>query len=152
SVGDAWDALVPQIVATPPEAELAQGGRIVLLDGQAWWPGEAGGIWRLTLASERVERVGDSTGGPLMVLAEKSGPHVAQEAGGQVSLCLPTSANGREALLARVVAGPLRGLFSSSGWTVVVGDRLTVLDPASGQKIHEAARPPGQWVAGTLAP
>lgn len=148
----AGHALDPRPVSVPPEAALAPGGRLVFRDGAACWPGRDGGVWRLDCASRQAARVLDRVEGLLAVWMEPDGPRSVRESLGQVSVGLSAPGGGRAAFNAPAGAGPLRGVYASRDHVLVVGERVVALDARTGERLHEALRPAGQWIDGALAP
>jgi hypothetical protein len=47
-------------------------------------------------------------------------------------------------------AGPFRGVYGLGSLLVVVGDRVLTFEARTGDRLHEALRPPGVWIGAAL--
>lgn len=150
--GDTWDALAPEPVPVPEGAEPAEDARLALIGGRACWPGADGALWGLECASRRVDRILAPAEGYLMVWAGDDGPRWAREARGEIVVGLSRPVGERVAVTAPAGAGPLHGVYAAGDRVFVVGDRVSVFDSRTGDRLTEAARPAGRWIEGAAVP
>jgi hypothetical protein len=151
-VGDTWDALHPEVIATPPEAAPMAGGRIVLSTGTAYWPARDGSLWRAVLGSGTAEQVTAAIEGLRVLWAEPDGVRAARETLGQITLLLAAPEAGRTPLNVPAGPGPLREALASEEVVVVVGERVTSFEARTGGRLHEVRRRDGRWIEGALVP
>ncbi|MBM3460415.1 MAG: hypothetical protein FJX77_17985 [Armatimonadetes bacterium] len=153
-VGDAGEFLDPRPLKAPPEAAPAPGSRLVLRDGQAHWAGRDGAIWSLECAREEVRRRIEPTARPaeaqVRLWAEPDGPRLAREIAGQIALTLIRAPDSPGALTVPAGRGPLTGVFASAAHVLVLGERAALFHARTGERLDEAARPPGRWIDGAL--
>lgn len=141
----------PRVISLPPEAVLAESGRMALRDDTVYWPTAGGAVWRLHCGSGEARAVTDPEDGFLWTWAPEGGYRLVRERRGQVYLTLTGPEEGHAAPGAPVGAGPLRGVFDHPELVVVAADRLIAFHPRTGERLCEALRPPGRWVDGVLA-
>lgn len=148
-VGETWDRLVPTFVETPPEA--APRGRLVLRDGVACWAGLDDAVWMLDCATRTVRQAVAPAEGLQQIWAEPDGPRIVREAQGRLSIGLGAPSEDRGLREVSAGLGPLRGVFATASYLVVVGERPVAFDARSGERLQEGSRVPGRWIAGALA-
>jgi len=139
-----------EVVSVPPEAALARRGRLVHRDGRVYWPGQDGSIWELELQSRIVRCAWNSVNGLLDLWVGADGPRVVRESLGQIAVALTGPREGHANLTVPAGAGPLRGVYGLDPLLVVVGDRVVTFDARTGDRLHEALRPPGVWIGAVL--
>jgi hypothetical protein len=150
-VGQNWDMLLPTPVETPADAALAANGRLVLRDDLVYWPGQDGGVWQLDCLTGTVVRAVAPQEGLREVWAEPDGPRTVREVQGRLLVGISAPHDARMPQEVPSGAGPLRGIFATRDHVVVVGDRILAYDARTGERLYEVNRPPGRWIAGTLA-
>jgi hypothetical protein len=150
-VGSEGTLLAPARVSLPPEARLARGGRLALRSGRIFWPGADGGIWELDPASGSVRAAARNVAGTVALWAERDGPRVARESAGQITVTLSAPDLEGETRSVPAGAAPLRQVCAASRWVVVAGERISAFAVRTGERLHDAVRPPGRWVHALLA-
>lgn len=139
-----------EAVPVPPEAALARRGRMVQREGRVYWPGQDGAVWELELRSRTVRSAWSSVNGLLDLWVGADGPRVVRESLGQIAVALTGPRDGHANLTVPAGAGPLRGVYGLDPLLVVVGDRVLTFDARTGDRLHEALRPPGVWISAVL--
>jgi hypothetical protein len=150
-VGQNWDSLLPIPVDTPADAALAVNGRLTLRDDNVTWPGRDGGVWRLDCVAGTVTQVVGAQEGLREIWAEPDGPRTVREVQGRLLVGMSAPHEGRMPQEVPAGAGALRGVFATASYVVVVGERILAYDARTGERLYEANRPPGRWIAGALA-
>lgn len=148
----AWDRLLPQTVAVADGGQLAQRGRIVLRDSRAFWIGTDGGIWQWDGETNQVMRAVAPLDGLRDIWAEPDGARMVREAQGRLSVGLGAPQAGFFPVEAPAGLGPLRGICADAETVVVIGERPIAFRARTGERLHEAGRPAGRWIAGVTVP
>jgi hypothetical protein len=139
-----------EVMSLPPGATLARRGRLVQRDGWVYWPGQDGAVWALELKTHAVQPVWNAVDGLLDLWVGADGPRVVRESLGQIAVALTGPRAGGANLTVPAGAGPLRGVCGLDPLLVVVGDRVLTFDARTGDRLHEALRPPGIWIGAAL--
>lgn len=142
--------VLAEAVPLPPGAALARRGRMVHRDGRVYWPGQDGSIWELPLNTRAVGTAWSAVDGLLDLWVGADGPRVVRESLGQIAVALTGPREGGANLTVPAGAGPLRGVYGLDPLLVVVGDRVLTFDARTGDRLHEALRPPGIWIGAVL--
>jgi len=137
-------------VTVLPGAALARRGRLVHRDGRVYWPGQDGSVWELELKTRSARSVWNAVDGLLDLWVGADGPRVVRESLGQIAVALTGPREGGANLTVPAGAGPLRGVYGLDPLLVVVGDRVLTFDARTGDRLHEALRPPGIWIGAVL--
>lgn len=139
-----------EAVRHPEEAALARRGRLVMRDDAAYWPGQDGAVWEADLRSLEVRRAWKPVDGLLDLWVGPDGPRIIRESLGQIAVSLTGPREGAAGLTVPAGAGPFRGVYGLGSLFVVVGDRVLTFDARTGDRLHEALRPPGVWIGAAL--
>lgn len=139
-----------EVVPVPAEAALARRGRLVQRDGRVYWPGQDDSVWELDLKTRAVRPAWSAASGLLDLWVGVDGPRVVRESLGQIAVALTGPREGHANLTVPAGAGPLRGVYGLDPLLVVVGDRVLTFDARTGDRLHEALRPPGIWIGAVL--
>lgn len=137
-------------IPVPSEATLANRGRLVLRDGRAFWPGRDGAVWELELSTRTVRCARSPVDGLLDLWVGADGPRIVREGLGQLTVALTGPRESSGGLTVPAGAGPLRGVYGLDSKLVVAGDRVITFDTRTGDRLHEALRPPGVWISAVL--
>ncbi|MCS6777306.1 MAG: zinc ribbon domain-containing protein [Chloroherpetonaceae bacterium] len=151
SVEATSDRFSPVAIETPPEAAIARGGQVVLQDDTAFWPAEDGSVWRLDCLSGQVRRLFASSDSLPRIWVQGDRIGVTREVRGHLQAGLGMLTDDRMPLEVPAGNGPLREVFATSDYLVVVGERPVMIDPVTGERVHESTRVCGRWVGGVLA-
>lgn len=139
-----------EAVDVPAAAALARRGRIVIRDTAVFWPGQDGAVWQADLRSREVHRAWKPVEGLLDLWIGDDGARVIRESLGQIAVSLTGLREGAAGLAVPAGAGPFRGIYGLGSLLVVVGDRVLTFDVRTGDRLHEALRPPGVWIGAAL--
>jgi hypothetical protein len=139
------------VVQLTPEGALpAPRARMVFSGGKAYWPGRDGAVWELDPARGHVIPAMEPTAGVVDVSAAPDGPRAVRENQGQIVVTLTSPRGGNTPLTVSAGISPFRGAHTAGVWSVVVGERITTFDARTGERLHEAIRPPGRWIDAAL--
>jgi hypothetical protein len=125
---------------------------MVLSGGKAYWPGRDGAIWELNPQTRALSAAADSAPGLVDVWAAPDGPRAVRENQGQITVTLAPARGGNAPLTVAAGSSPFRSAHTAGIWAVVVGERITTFDARTGERLHEALRPPGRWIDAALLP
>lgn len=142
--------LAAESVPTPAEAQPLPRARVVLCGERAYWPARNGAVWALDATTRTLGPVSEPAPGLVDVWAGVDGPRWVTEAQGQIAVTLAPPRPGRAPLTVAAGSTPYRGVHSRGIWTVVVGERISTFDTRTGERLHEAIRPPGRWIDAAL--
>jgi len=144
--------LDPEVRSAPAGALPAPRARMVLSGGRVFWPGRDGAVWELDPIAGTIRPVSEAATGLVDLWAAPDGPRLVRENQGQITVTLAPARGGNAPLTVAAGASPFRGAHVAGMYAVVVGERVTTFDARTGERLHEAVRPPGRWVDAAILP
>ena len=149
----AWNVLHPMRAETPPEAQLAPGGRLVARDGVVYWPGIDSAVWKCDFKSGCVTRAVPPHPGLVSLWAARDGIGVVYEAPDSNAIRFGLSAGDAKppTSLTQAGRGPLRGAFAEGDFVVLsAGPELIAFQ--SEESHSPTHQPVGEVVASAMIP